>query len=104
LGLENSRENLLKEFDILKALYGHLIHLDRFDVDIPSGQRTCILMEWLDINTNPITPSDIRAIIEEYYEALGKTICARAAQFSTIARLIDDGEHALSELERLQLV
>jgi hypothetical protein len=101
---ENSKENLLKEFDILKALYGHLIHLDRFDVNVPSDQRTCILMDWLDITTDPITPWDLRATIGECYETLSRTLCDRAAQFSTIAQLIDEGEHALFELERLQLV
>jgi hypothetical protein len=101
---KNSKENLLKEFDILKALYGHLIYLDQFDVDIPSGQRTCILMDWLDITTDPITPPDLRTIIGECYEALGNTFCERAAQFSTIADLIDDGQHALLELCRRQFI
>jgi hypothetical protein len=101
---ENSRENLSKEFDILKVLYGHLLRLDRFDLDIASGRRTCIVMDWLDINTEPIAPSNLRATIGECCEALENTPWDRAARFSTMTQLIDDGEHALVELERLQLV
>jgi hypothetical protein len=101
---ESSRENLLKELEILKVLYGHLIHLERLDVNVASDRQTCIVMEWLDIITDPIKPSDLRTIIGECYEKLSEAAHDRAAQFSTIADLICDGEQALFELERLQLI
>lgn len=101
---ENSRENLLKEFEILQALYGHIFNIDKFDVVVASEPRTCMLLDWFDIRLDPVAPSDLRATIGECYETLGRISRSRAAAFSTMAELINDGDHALVELQRLQLV
>jgi hypothetical protein len=101
---ESSRENLLKEFDILEALYRDRIFLHRFDVELASDQHTCILMEWLDTAQAPPTPAHLRAIIGECYETLEHIHNDRATQFSTIGQLVAEGDRAIFELEELQLV
>jgi hypothetical protein len=103
-GGESLRENLLKEFDILKVLYTNVIHLEQFEVNISTDRRTCILMDWLDESPNPFTPTDVRAIVGACHQRLTAIPCERAAQFSTIAKLIDEGRHALLELERLRFI
>lgn len=101
---EDSQENLLKEFEILQTLYGQFVHIDRFDVVVASEPRTCMLLDWFDIKLDPVTPSDLRAIIGECYEALGRMPSRRATAFSTMADLIEDGDQALLELGRLELL
>jgi thiamine kinase-like enzyme len=99
-----SRENLLKEFEILNALYGPRIHLEQFDIALTSGKHTCILMDWLTVSTATIRPSDLRAIVANWREALGQWPCDRAERFATTSQLIEDGDIALFELQQLQYV
>ena len=99
-----SRENLLKEFELLAALYGHLIRIEGFDVELVCGPLSCILMDWLAAPAVAMTPSDVRSIIAQSGERLKTWSSSRATQFATIADLIAEGDHALVELERLQFI
>ena len=99
-----SQDNLVKEFELLFALYGHIIRIERFDVQLSSGLRICILMDWLDVSTTTYAPSDVRSIISGCNDTLKNWSIARASQFATFDDLIRDGDRALVELERLKYI
>ncbi|MFD1179395.1 phosphotransferase [Paenibacillus puldeungensis] len=64
------RNNLLKEINILKALYGDYLDIAQEDIIIGGGKQTFLIMDFLESFEEPLTLEEVQSIIEDYSHKL----------------------------------
>ncbi len=101
---EKSRENFHKEADLAIALYGHRIRVEKFDLLLPSGTQTFLLLEWLNSPPQALEPSLVQTITSQYQTKLRDYPIERIARFGTIFDIMSESRRAFNELAQLHLI
>lgn len=88
-------ENLLKEIEIMSAIYGDIIEIEKVEVDNKGKTQYFMVMDYLSPCPHPLEPDEVKKCIDNYQKKLLNT---DIKAMYTFEQLLKAGEKSLNIL------